>query len=151
MARLSDIFNRIERTPKENAATMNAAFPFGGGAVNQTMIQVFMSETLLFSGVGTSGVGKYHGKYGFDSLSHAKSIAAAPSGQRIDVPLPPFRMQAQPASRSGSARSMQTIKYRIACDSHSYMAMANARHSARADNPSRQDSQAAAASTMPNE
>ncbi|GAA1085168.1 aldehyde dehydrogenase family protein [Tsukamurella spumae] len=64
--------------------------PFGGGAVNQAVIQVFMSSTLPFGGIGTSGIGRYHGKYGFDSLSHAKSVVVAPPDKPIDEILPPY-------------------------------------------------------------
>ncbi|MDT0595376.1 aldehyde dehydrogenase family protein [Glaciecola petra] len=38
-------------------------------------ISMFMAnEELPFGGVGTSGMGSYHGKYGFDAFSHQKSI-----------------------------------------------------------------------------
>src|SRR3984893_16016309 len=43
---------------------------FGGGAVNETNVLVFI-ESMPFGGVG-SGIGNYYGKYGFDSLTHAK-------------------------------------------------------------------------------
>lgn len=38
-------------------------------------ISMFMvNDELPFGGVGTSGMGNYHGKYGFDTFSHQKSI-----------------------------------------------------------------------------
>jgi aldehyde dehydrogenase (NAD+) len=46
---------------------------FGGGCVNDTVYQ-FTSPYLPFGGVGSSGVGAYHGKGSFDTFSHKKSI-----------------------------------------------------------------------------
>lgn len=46
---------------------------FGGGCVNDTVIHVFTSG-MGFGGVGASGMGSYHGKAGFETFSHKKSI-----------------------------------------------------------------------------
>jgi aldehyde dehydrogenase (NAD+) len=46
---------------------------FGGGAVNNTIIHI-VNHLLPFGGVGSSGIGQYHGKYSFDTFSHKKSI-----------------------------------------------------------------------------
>jgi len=46
---------------------------FGGGAVNDAVMH-FMEQNLPFGGVGNSGIGKYHGKAGFETFSHYKSI-----------------------------------------------------------------------------
>jgi len=46
---------------------------FGGGAVNDAVMQLANSN-LPFGGVGDSGMGNYHGKAGFDTFSHFKSI-----------------------------------------------------------------------------
>ena len=48
---------------------------FGGGAVNQVNVHLFI-ETMPFGGVGPSGMGHYYGKSGFDMLTHAKSISS---------------------------------------------------------------------------
>ncbi|MFD0988839.1 aldehyde dehydrogenase [Mariniflexile jejuense] len=48
-------------------------YSFGGGVINDTLIH-FGNHKLPFGGVGASGMGAYHGKYGFDTFSHAKSI-----------------------------------------------------------------------------
>lgn len=61
----------------------------GGGAVNQTNMQVFLTS-LPFGGVGTSGLGKYFGKRGFDSLSNIKSILFSDPDITINDFLPPF-------------------------------------------------------------
>lgn len=46
---------------------------FGGGCINDTIIHLATSR-MGFGGVGESGMGAYHGKYGFDTFSHKKSI-----------------------------------------------------------------------------
>jgi aldehyde dehydrogenase (NAD+) len=46
---------------------------FGGGCINDTVYH-FVSPYLPFGGVGTSGVGAYHGKGSFDTFSHKKSV-----------------------------------------------------------------------------
>ena len=45
----------------------------GGVCVNDTILQA-TQETLPFGGVGHSGMGAYHGKYGFDTFTHHKSV-----------------------------------------------------------------------------
>ena len=46
---------------------------FGGGCVNDTIIHLATSR-MGFGGFGESGMGSYHGKAGFDTFSHQKSI-----------------------------------------------------------------------------
>jgi aldehyde dehydrogenase (NAD+) len=58
--------------------------PFGGGAVNNTLLQI-SSHYLPFGGIGGSGMGSYHGKASFDTFSHPKSIVE--SSSRIDLGL----------------------------------------------------------------
>lgn len=49
-------------------------YSFGGGAINDPLIQ-FGNHRLPFGGVGASGIGAYHGKHGFDTFSHHKSVS----------------------------------------------------------------------------
>jgi aldehyde dehydrogenase (NAD+) len=62
---------------------------FGGGGVNQTNVFLFI-ESMPYGGVGTSGVGNYYGKYGYDSLTHAKSVLISPPDVAIDHLFPPY-------------------------------------------------------------
>jgi aldehyde dehydrogenase (NAD+) len=62
---------------------------FGGGAVNQTNVFLYI-ESMPYGGVGTSGIGNYYGKYGYDSLTHAKSILISPPDVAIDHLFPPY-------------------------------------------------------------
>ena len=45
---------------------------FGGGCVNDTLSQL-LNDRLPFGGVGGSGMGSYHGQWGFATFSHYKS------------------------------------------------------------------------------
>ena len=47
--------------------------PFGGGCINDTIIHLATSH-MGFGGCKHSGIGSYHGKIGFDTFSHYKSI-----------------------------------------------------------------------------
>ncbi|MCK0165198.1 coniferyl aldehyde dehydrogenase [Marinobacter sp. S6332] len=49
----------------------------GGACVNETAFHV-VADTMPFGGVGESGMGSYHGKAGFDQLSHLKSVLIQP-------------------------------------------------------------------------
>jgi aldehyde dehydrogenase (NAD+) len=51
---------------------------FGGGAVNDAVMH-FSNSRLPFGGVGHSGMGSYHGKAGFDTFTHYKSIFQKPN------------------------------------------------------------------------
>ena len=62
---------------------------FGGGAVNQVNVHLFVG-TMPFGGVGSSGIGHYYGKYGFDPLTHAKSILISPPDVAIEHLFPPY-------------------------------------------------------------
>ncbi|MBR1811853.1 MAG: aldehyde dehydrogenase [Clostridia bacterium] len=55
------------------AKKMMRVCDFGGGCINDTVIHVFTSG-MGFGGVGASGMGAYHGKAGFETFSHKKSI-----------------------------------------------------------------------------
>lgn len=46
---------------------------FGGGCINDTIVHLATSE-MGFGGVGGSGMGSYHGRAGFETFSHRKSV-----------------------------------------------------------------------------
>lgn len=46
---------------------------FGGGCINDTIVHL-ATTNMGFGGVGESGMGSYHGKAGFETFSHKKSI-----------------------------------------------------------------------------
>ena len=45
----------------------------GGASVNTTLFH-FVAENLPFGGVGPSGIGAYHGEFGFQTFSHRKGV-----------------------------------------------------------------------------
>ena len=49
--------------------------PFGGGCINNTLVH-FTNPELPFGGIGSSGMGDYHGQYSFDTFSHRKSVVS---------------------------------------------------------------------------
>ncbi len=59
-------------------------FSFGGGCINDTVVH-FGNVRLPFGGVGHSGMGAYHGKYGFDTFSHKKAIVH--KANWLDLPM----------------------------------------------------------------
>ncbi|CQD08353.1 fatty aldehyde dehydrogenase [Mycobacterium europaeum] len=52
--------------------------PAGGMLVNHLAFQVSTAK-LPFGGVGASGMGAYHGRYGFEEFSHRKSVLTKPT------------------------------------------------------------------------
>lgn len=57
--------------------------PFGGGGINEASMHVTNSN-LPFGGVGNSGIGSYHGKFGFDCFSHQKAVIDKPTFIELD-------------------------------------------------------------------
>jgi len=58
---------------KQNQDLVLQQVPFGGGCINDTILQLGNPE-LPFGGVGNSGMGSYHGKASFDVFTHRKSV-----------------------------------------------------------------------------
>ena len=56
----------------------------GGGCINDTLMHI-ANNNLPFGGVGNSGMGLYHGKYGFEAFSNLRSIIK--KSTLIDVPV----------------------------------------------------------------
>lgn len=62
---------------------------FGGGCINDSIMHLSNSR-LPFGGVGHSGMGSYHGKAGFDSFSHHKSILEKPFWFEAPIKYAPY-------------------------------------------------------------
>lgn len=86
---LDDIVHKINERPKplalyvfsEDEAVAKRIMEeisFGGGAINNTIMHT-ASPFLPFGGVGPSGMGRYHGRYTFETFSHQKSILKSSS------------------------------------------------------------------------
>ena len=62
---------------------------YGGGCINDVLVHVG-NPHLPFGGVGTSGIGSYHGKRSFDTFSHMKSILERNMSMESDIMYPPY-------------------------------------------------------------
>jgi aldehyde dehydrogenase (NAD+) len=83
----------------------------GSVAINTTMHQ-FASDRLPFGGVGLSGSGAYHGRFGFDTLTQLRPVFAKARRPDLAFAYPPFRplgsrlvRRVLSAGRSGRSRS----------------------------------------------
>lgn len=62
---------------------------FGGGCVGDTIIHL-ATDNMPFGGVGESGMGSYHGKWGFETFSHLKSIVDKPYWLDLNMRYQPY-------------------------------------------------------------
>ena len=90
---LGSVLAEIHRRPKPLALYIfSSDTPFqerclkavasGGVCINDTLMHI-TPLTLPFGGVGESGMGQYHGKFGFDTFTHARSVMR--KGFRFDI------------------------------------------------------------------
>ncbi|HMC97308.1 MAG TPA: aldehyde dehydrogenase family protein, partial [Flavobacteriales bacterium] len=95
-----EVLDLVERNPfplsayifSSNPATARhfiERIPFGGGCVNHCMLQ-FGNPGLPFGGIGTSGMGRYHGRSSFDVFSHQKGIVTSSTLLDPGVQYPPY-------------------------------------------------------------
>ncbi|MBN9312555.1 MAG: aldehyde dehydrogenase [Chryseobacterium sp. 39-10] len=62
---------------------------FGGGCINDVVMHL-SNVHLPFGGVGNSGIGHYHGKFGFDAFSHQKSVLSRANWGEPNLKYPPY-------------------------------------------------------------
>lgn len=55
------------------AENLMSTMQYGGGCINEICLHM-MVKGVPFNGVGHSGMGAYHGKWGFDEFSHPSSV-----------------------------------------------------------------------------
>lgn len=92
LAQAIDIIQKLERPlalylfskDKKSIEYILKTLEFGGGCVNDTILHLATSY-LPFGGNGYSGMGSYHGKYGYKAFSHEKSIVN--KSTKIDINL----------------------------------------------------------------
>jgi aldehyde dehydrogenase (NAD+) len=73
--------------------------PAGGMLVNHLIFQ-FGTTKLPFGGVGPSGMGAYHGRFGFEEFSHRKSVLTKPTRPDLSAVIyPPYTEKAWKLAR----------------------------------------------------
>lgn len=63
---------------------------FGGGCINDTLTHT-VNPNMPFGGVGTSGIGSYHGYESFLTFSHQKSIHKKSTKIETGIAFPPYK------------------------------------------------------------
>lgn len=97
---LQEVIQRINDRPKplalylftnhkETEKLIMESLSFGGGCVNDTMLHL-TSPHLPFGGVGSSGMGAYHGFHSFDAFSHNKSVMKRSTRLNLSFIYPPY-------------------------------------------------------------
>ena len=61
----------------------------GGAVINHVAMHCLVPQ-LPFGGVGTSGMGAYHGKWGFETFSHRKAVLSKPTSVDPSLMYPPY-------------------------------------------------------------
>ena len=84
---------------KKTVRRITSKCTYGGGCINDVIIHLATAH-MGFGGVGESGMGAYHGKVGFDTFSHKKSIVDKKTW--IDLP-----MRYQPYNRKVGAKLLR--------------------------------------------
>lgn len=74
---------------REAAERFLAGSRSGTACVNTTMHQ-FASSSLPFGGLAASGTGRYHGRFGYEALSHLRPVLAKPARPDLTFAYPPF-------------------------------------------------------------
>lgn len=75
---------------KTHIRRVSTELSYGGGCINDVVIHLATSE-MGFGGVGESGMGSYHGKDGFDTFSHYKSIVDKKTWMDLPMRYQPFK------------------------------------------------------------
>ena len=101
--KLEDIIKKVKARPKPLACyvyTNNAGIKnkilkeisFGGGAINDSNMHV-TNTNIPFGGVGESGIGSYHGEFGFRSFTHYKGIVDKPTWFELNIKYSPYSLK----------------------------------------------------------
>ena len=65
------------------------SIPSGGAVINHVALHCLIPQ-LPFGGVGASGIGAYHGKWGFEALSHRRAVLSKPAKPDLRLIYPPY-------------------------------------------------------------
>ncbi|RVW07428.1 aldehyde dehydrogenase family protein [Prescottella agglutinans] len=88
------VFTKSTRTARRVLSEVSS-----GGAVVNHLVYQRVAPQLPFGGVGASGMGRYHGKWGFDELSHRKAVLVKPFTPDFRIAYPPYTDRARKLMR----------------------------------------------------
>jgi aldehyde dehydrogenase (NAD+) len=99
-----EVVERIQKNPSPLSLYLYAEDPavqdyfmtqlrFGGGCINNGIIHLG-NPHLPFGGVGPSGTGQYHGRFGFDTFTRPKAVLHSPSCFDVPVWYAPYKGKA---------------------------------------------------------
>jgi aldehyde dehydrogenase (NAD+) len=83
----------------ENAAVIERTTS-GGACINGTLLHI-SNPSLPFGGVGESGMGAYHGRFGFETFSHRRSIHVRSTKVDPSLLYPPYTRRKSALIRKG--------------------------------------------------
>ena len=75
---------------KKHIQSVTSRLHYGGGCINDVVIHLATSQ-MGFGGVGESGMGAYHGRTGFDTFCHSKSIVDKKTWLDLPMRYQPYR------------------------------------------------------------
>lgn len=75
---------------RRNIRMFTSRCGYGGGCINDTIIHLATTK-MPFGGFGESGMGSYHGKAGFDTFTHKKSIVDKKTWLDLPMRYQPYR------------------------------------------------------------
>lgn len=98
---LDDVVETVENHPhplalyifsenKNNIEKVLNHCRFGGGCINDVVVHLATSE-MPFGGFGESGMGSYHGKFGFETFSHKRSILDKKTWLDLPIRYQPYK------------------------------------------------------------
>ncbi|BBZ75147.1 aldehyde dehydrogenase [Mycolicibacterium anyangense] len=79
------VFTNSQRLGRE----LVDAIPSGGAVINHVAMHCLVPQ-LPFGGVGASGMGQYHGRWGFEALSHRRAVLAKTAKPDLKLTYPPY-------------------------------------------------------------
>lgn len=79
------LFSKNKKTQEKIWTSLS----FGGGAINDTLMHV-SNPYLPFGGIGSSGIGSYHGKHSFILFSHMKGYIKRSTWLDLPIAYPPY-------------------------------------------------------------
>ncbi len=80
------VFSKSRRFVREILQSV----PSGGAMINDVVLHT-VDPRLPFGGRRSSGIGAYHGRFGFDAFSHQRGVARVPQLFRGSLRFPPYR------------------------------------------------------------